>query len=580
MEAPRKSNVTYHFFDTKIGPLRQIKALITLDHVGLFRDTYGNILPMVEDLDASQRSLIHTCLQFYDPQLRCFTFQDFQLAPLLEEYAMILGVPLQHCVPFNSDIPPPEHKDIAKALHLEVFVVKENLSSKGGLSGFHLDFVVDKAEECVAQGNWEAVYALLALSVYGIMLFADEPKFVSMSAIHIFLLKNPVPTLLGDFYFSVHNKNEKRRGRLVRCCAPLFHKWLVGHLPSDDAFLNPHQARNWARRLVVLTAKDIRWCNQNTKGGDFVVSCGKYPNVTLLGMKGCINYNPILLRRQLGYALTHAPKDQDLVESFYFPVQDNLELVKQAAGAWRNIQTKGATVYGKCNNISSSQYDSWLRERARITRLPFSMGEPSDPVIVESISMVEYKSLKQEKGKANKLNAKLSEGLRKTLCAKKEAEREVQRLNELQKQRNERIAEDADYIPKVCSGEDILKKACKAAKEQLGRAEYRLIERQQRWEGLFDRRRQVEIEIRAENEQLKSKENEQHETLRLVEQEIVELKIRAGVKRTKEQDKYKKLEEVVKTRNLLIQGLTEHPNDPVTEALLKEVRDDSFGLDV
>ncbi|XP_050897539.1 uncharacterized protein LOC127104399 [Lathyrus oleraceus] len=536
MEAPRKSNVTYHFFDTKIGLLRQIKALITPDHVGLFRNTYGNILPMVEDLDASQRSLIHTCLQFYDPQLRCFTFQDFQLAPLLEEYAMILDVPLQHCVPFNSDIPPLEHKDIAKALHLEVFVVKENLSSsKGGLSGFHLDFLVDKAEECAAQGNWEVVCALLSLSVYGIMLFADEPKFVSMSAIHIFLLNNPVPTLLRDFYFSVHNKNEKRRGRLVRCCAPLFHKSLVGHLPKDDTFLNSHHARNWPRRFVVLTAKDIRWCNQNTKGGDFVVSCGKYPNVPLLGTKGCINYNPILLRRQLGYALTHAPKDQDLVESFYFPMQDNLELVKQAAGAWRNIQTKGAIVYGKCNNISSSQYDSWLRERAQITLLPFSMGEPSDSVIVESVSMVEYNSLKQEKGKADKLNAKLSEGLRKTF------------------------------------------KACKAAKEQLGRAEYRLIERQQRWEELSDRRRQVEIEIRAENERLKSRENEQHEALRLAEQEIVELKIQVGVKRTKEQDKYRKLEEAVKTRNLLIQGLTEHPTDPVTEAFLRKFEKTRLG---
>ena len=79
---------------------------------------------------------------------------------------------------------------------------------------------------------------------------------------------------------------------------------------------------------------------------------------------------------------------------------------------------------------------------------------------------------------------------------------------------------------------------------------------------------------------MKSKENEQHEALRLAEQEIVELKIRAGVKRTKEQDKYRKLEEAVKTRNLLIQGLTEHPNDLVIKALLKEVREDSFGLGV
>ncbi|RDX73686.1 hypothetical protein CR513_46676, partial [Mucuna pruriens] len=32
--------------------------------------------------------------QYYDPPLRCFTFRDFQLAPTLEEYERIIGMPL------------------------------------------------------------------------------------------------------------------------------------------------------------------------------------------------------------------------------------------------------------------------------------------------------------------------------------------------------------------------------------------------------------------------------------------------------------------------------------------------------
>lgn len=41
-------------------------------------------------------------------------------------------------------------------------------------------------------------------------------------------------------------------------------------------------------------------------------SCGDYPNVSLIGMRGCINYNPALAIRQLGYPMRGAPTEESL----------------------------------------------------------------------------------------------------------------------------------------------------------------------------------------------------------------------------------------------------------------------------
>ncbi|KAI5422501.1 hypothetical protein KIW84_045804 [Lathyrus oleraceus] len=94
MRTGLKHNIAYSFFDPEIGVLKDMIALITPDHVGMFREAYGSILKMVFRLSDNDRSAIHTLLQFYDPGLRCFVFPDYLLGPLMEEYASILGTPI------------------------------------------------------------------------------------------------------------------------------------------------------------------------------------------------------------------------------------------------------------------------------------------------------------------------------------------------------------------------------------------------------------------------------------------------------------------------------------------------------
>ena len=95
-----KDDVVYSFFDPEIGVLRDMIALITPDHVGMFRETYGGILKMVFRLTDRDKSAIHTFLQFYDPGLRCFVFPDYLLGPLMEDYAGILGIQIRDQIPF------------------------------------------------------------------------------------------------------------------------------------------------------------------------------------------------------------------------------------------------------------------------------------------------------------------------------------------------------------------------------------------------------------------------------------------------------------------------------------------------
>jgi len=58
-----------------------------------FKKKYGNLLGLL-DIEV-QTSLITAFAQYYDPLVRAFTFQDFQLVPTIEEFEQILDLPLE-----------------------------------------------------------------------------------------------------------------------------------------------------------------------------------------------------------------------------------------------------------------------------------------------------------------------------------------------------------------------------------------------------------------------------------------------------------------------------------------------------
>ncbi|XP_050905801.1 uncharacterized protein LOC127119583 [Lathyrus oleraceus] len=468
-----KDDVAYSFFDPDISVLKDMIALITPDHVGLFREVYGGILKTVFRLMDRDRSAIHTLLQFYDPELRCFVFPDYVLGPMLEDYADILNIQIRDQVPFRVTKEEPDIGGISRAFYLSPEVVKGNLKEKGKLPGFHLSFLEAKAKEQSELGNWEAVCALVAASIYGIILFPNQKNFVDINAIRLFIRRNPIPTLIGDVYYSVHNRNEKRRGGLIRCCAQLLVKWFMGYLPSKGAFVLLGQNVNWATKLMGLRAKDIDWTHSSGVGQDFICSCRGFPNVPLIGVQGCINYNPTLLKRQMGFAMELPPYKSDVQESVYFPVEGNQDRVKQISDAWRSIQRKGKASWGRANNRSFPPFDDWLRKRVELTCLPFPMVDPWYPLVEETpstVSMDEFLEMKRERDQLLAEKTELEMNVARVQRANQELKAKMEDQDKRHALNAKRFEMDTAYYGKVSQALASSAKEHDITKEKLFRA--------------------------------------------------------------------------------------------------------------
>lgn len=276
-----------------------------------FGKDYGNLLSLLNK-EADPLVLL-TLAQFYDSPMRCFTFQDFQIAPMLEEFEHLVGIPIKNKLPFMGFEGTLEHEVIADALHMHKKEVTANLRVKGNTKGFPLNFLIERAYTLLEAQSWEACYATIALAIYGIVLFQNFDDFVDMTVICIFLTKNPVPTFLADVFYYLTWRSAKKGG-MVACCAPLLYTWLQTHLPNRGPFVDQKDA-SWPQRLGSLRSSDISWYSREYDGTEIISSCGDFPNIPLIGTRGCINVNPVLSMRQLGYPM-EGPPEEKFLEAF------------------------------------------------------------------------------------------------------------------------------------------------------------------------------------------------------------------------------------------------------------------------
>ena len=208
MDTEKKSNQRRH--PVYKFPTPALENLLLLanksppENVLTFTRDYGrNLTWSKAPLNDYQKDGLQALFQFYDRELRCFVFPDYLLMPTLEEYSSILDIPILHQVPFHASVERPTDDQIAKALHLQKSVVSANVASKGAMKGFHLGFLLREGNAKVVKEDWKGFNAILACCIYGMCLFPNEPKFVDMNAISIFIQRNPIPTLLGDVYHSL-----------------------------------------------------------------------------------------------------------------------------------------------------------------------------------------------------------------------------------------------------------------------------------------------------------------------------------------------------------------------------------------
>ncbi|XP_050889388.1 uncharacterized protein LOC127094624 [Lathyrus oleraceus] len=270
-----------------------------------------------------------TIAQFYDPPLHCFTFSDFQLAHTLEEFERIVGRNLRDHNPFPKFDEGISPKRIALALGLKVSEVVDNWD------GRDLSMV-----------------------------------FLGM---RIFLSGNPVPFLLADLHYALHDRHEKKGGTIL-CCPQLLHAWFRSHMPEDGPFVSKELKPS--QKLASLTSNHVKWYIRDWETEDVIVSIGDFLNVPLIGTKGCIKYNPVLSLRKHGYPMNGPPKAEALEPFILHSAEADHPMVKKIKRSWQAVIRKGKEL-GKRNVIAQEPYTCWVRERVQMVKLPF----PFDPSI-------------------------------------------------------------------------------------------------------------------------------------------------------------------------------------------------------
>ncbi|XP_050918661.1 uncharacterized protein LOC127136109 [Lathyrus oleraceus] len=336
MELGRRNTKKYTFKCPDLTELKKLGSMIVSPED--FRAQYGRLMgilkTMVED------GVLDTLVQFYDPLYHCFTFPDYQFMSTLEEYSYWFGLPVSDKLPFSDSEKTPTSAAIAEALHLETSVVKENFTKKGGILGLTSRFLLEKAFIFAEADSKDAFESIFALLIYGIVIFPNIEDFVDVNAIRIFLIGNPVPTLLGDTYHSIHHMTKKDGGTIL-CCAPLLYK-----------------------------------------------CCGEFPNVPLIGVHGGINYNLILARRQLGYPMADKPDNLLLSGFFYLNDEESSGLKDRIIHAWRNIHRKGKDRLGINNCVAFEPYTRWVCARANELKMPYALEKPSFPYAITLSSTI------------------------------------------------------------------------------------------------------------------------------------------------------------------------------------------------
>src|ERR1044072_2227928 len=101
-----------------MGIPSQLKELVSEipDHAQFIK-RHGYLLDLV--IPGFEEDMMHVLFQFFDPKRHCFTFPNYQLVPILEEFSKLLGVPILDQMPFTGLEKVPKYEDIASALHLE-----------------------------------------------------------------------------------------------------------------------------------------------------------------------------------------------------------------------------------------------------------------------------------------------------------------------------------------------------------------------------------------------------------------------------------------------------------------------------
>ena len=153
--------------------------------------------------------MITAFAQYYDPPVRAFTFQDFQLVPVIEEFEQILDLSLKGRSPYKYAEHHASVSTLSGIMKIHPRELESVLVNKKGVRGFTPKFLENYLRQLADEENWETFMDVLTLTLYGITLFPNVEDLVDYATIDVFVAsktrsENSVPIILANVYTALH----------------------------------------------------------------------------------------------------------------------------------------------------------------------------------------------------------------------------------------------------------------------------------------------------------------------------------------------------------------------------------------
>ncbi|KAG8471622.1 hypothetical protein CXB51_036694 [Gossypium anomalum] len=264
------------------------------DTKGIFTERYGDIAHLITIRVDEQ--LIQAVVRFWDPAYQCFTFNQEDMTPTIEEYAALLRI---DNVQFGK-IYVKEPKPMA---------FKKNLR-----------------ESVLSHPDILKRVNLFALAIYGLVIF---PRVLGHLEV----------TLLNVWMMSHFWKVERTPFHMFSKTFARLEAYLKKEWPKEVT------EQHWVSVFQHLRTEDITWRAPWIRPSVLLYKCGSQDWVPLLGLWGGIGYAPLLVQRQFS-SRQFIPATGGLAQSeFAFTGEGYMKRVRDTAKSWKEIHFMELALY-------------------------------------------------------------------------------------------------------------------------------------------------------------------------------------------------------------------------------------------
>ncbi|KAF1876663.1 hypothetical protein Lal_00030077 [Lupinus albus] len=381
-----KNKVKFELQMIDVSYLVELVPKIPKEVKDQFAKEYGKLLDLIlVPIDADALRVMGAMAKYWSPILRIFEFPNVDASPTIEEYEVLLDIPLSNRLRvYLFTGTQYANEDIIKEL-IGVAPTPSNIIKQGPYYGLKWSFLRKHLDQVVKQGDWEMFKPALALAIYGKTLFPFVNDMVDQGAIDV-LHKfrkfgvNPVPAILSDTLLAFQKSHEKSIPK-IRCCVQLLYVWMMTmfkhHQYPDwsqnplrrfrNTFVKPMMLSEWEKLFREVTPKNFGTkCNIYDKHDMIMYSCGDYSNMVLMGPRGCLTFTPALVLGQMKWSMT--PVREEQLQGFVIWYKDR-EATDKTLDAVRyslkRIHVSGIHELGERKAFYTDEYKYWRNERRK-----------------------------------------------------------------------------------------------------------------------------------------------------------------------------------------------------------------------